>query len=89
LENYVPLQSIHVLAVTTKSRYRDCMDLHDLAGLLLLTAATACGSRTGPPSDGDGAAGSANSSSGAPSCTLTIDEGSTISAFIAKGERFY
>jgi|GEM_PF-5009425 len=62
------------------------MDSRDVAGLLLLTAATACGSRTALPSDGDGAAGSA---SGAPSSTLTIDEGSTVSALIAEGERIY
>jgi len=62
------------------------MDSRDVAGLLLLTAATACGSRTALPSDGDGAAGSA---SGAPSCTLTIDEGSTVSGLLAEGERIY
>jgi hypothetical protein len=53
---------------------------------LLLTAATACGARTDLPSDGNGAAGSA---SGAPSCTLTIDEGATVTALVAEGERIY
>ncbi len=55
-----------------------------VAGLLLLTAATACGARTELPSDGDGAAGGASSS-----CTLEIDKGTTVTALIAEGERIY
>jgi hypothetical protein len=63
---------------------RTQMNSRDLAGLLLLTVATACGARTELPSDGDGAAGGPSSS-----CTLEIDKGSTVSALIAEGERIY
>jgi len=62
------------------------MHSRHIAGLLLLTATTACGARSALPSDGDGADGGP---SGAPSCPLIIDEGSTITALIAEGERFY
>jgi hypothetical protein len=71
------------------------MDSRDVAGLLLLTVATACGARTALPSDGngadDGAAGSASSSGGAPSCTpLTIDAMATaVPSLVAEGERIY
>ncbi|MDI1431655.1 hypothetical protein [Polyangium sorediatum] len=69
------------------------MDSRDVAGLLLLTVATACGARTALPSDGngadDGAAGSTSSSSGAPSCTLTIDATAIVTSLVAEGERIY
>jgi hypothetical protein len=65
------------------------MDSRDVAGLLLLTAAAACGARTDLPSDGNGAAGGASSSSGSPSCTITIDKGTTVTALVAEGERIY
>ncbi|MDC0748670.1 hypothetical protein [Polyangium mundeleinium] len=70
------------------------MDSRDVAGLLLLTVTTACGARTALPSDGNGAddsaAGSASSSGGAPSCTLTIDAMATaVPSLIAEGERIY
>lgn len=66
--------------------------LRDFAGLLLLTAVTACGARTALPSDGNGAggaAGSACSSSGAPSCALTIDGMANVPSLIVEGERIY
>lgn len=63
------------------------MDLRGVAGLMLLTAVTACGARTDLRSDGND--NRASSSSGAPSCTITIDEGSTVTALIAEGERIY
>jgi len=63
------------------------MDLRDVAGLLMLTAATACGARTDLPSDGDDHV--ASSPNSPPSCTLTIDKGSTVTALIAEGERIY
>jgi hypothetical protein len=60
---------------------------------LLLTAATACGARTALPSDGSGAgggtAGSACSSSGAPSCALTIDGMANVPSLVVEGERIY
>ncbi|MBK9260443.1 MAG: hypothetical protein IPM54_11475 [Polyangiaceae bacterium] len=65
------------------------MHARNVAAVSLLTAATACGARTDLPSDGNGAAGSASSPSGAPSCTLTIDEGTTVTALITEGERIY
>lgn len=59
------------------------MDSRAAAGLLLLTATTACGARTDLPSDAnDGTASS-------PSCTFTIDEGTTVTALVAEGERIY
>ncbi len=61
------------------------MDSRFVAGLLLLTAITACGARTDLPSDGMGADHDVSSSS----CILAIDEGTTVLALIAEGEHIY
>lgn len=59
------------------------MDSRYIACFLLLTTATACGARTDLPSDTN------DSTASSPSYTFTFDEGSTVSALIAEGERIY
>lgn len=60
------------------------MDVRRLVGLCSLTVATACGARTDLPEDGNGPPESTGSS-----CTLTIDQGTTVLALITEGERIY